>query len=229
MPLNPAAVPHEVRIEPPGLAGFLAIPPHPKGVVVFAHGSGSGRMSPRNGHVAGALQEAMIGTLLLDLLTPEEETDRRNVFDIDLLAVRLRQATDWIMDRRAAHGLPIGYFGASTGAGAALRAAASRGPELTAVVSRGGRPDLAIEALPDVRAAVLLLVGGLDEPVIELNRKAIEQIRSRSKLTIIPGAGHLFEEPGKLDEVIHHARAWFLESFGERPDRAAEHERPHLR
>lgn len=212
MALDPSARAHEVRIDPPGVFAFLGVPPNPKGVVLFAHGSGSGRHSPRNTYVAQELRQAGVATLLLDLLTAAEEADRRNVFDIDLLASRLIQATEWAERQPAAEGLPVGYFGASTGAGAALVAAAKR-PDVAAVVSRGGRPDLAGEALPRVRAPTLLIVGGRDDPVIALNRQAQARMAAEVELVIVPGAGHLFEEPGTLDEVIRHARNWFLGRF----------------
>ena len=204
--------PPEVRIDPPGLYGLLGVPEAPKGVVIFAHGSGSGRHSPRNNHVAAALRQAGIATLLLDLLTPEEEQDRRNVFDIELLASRLIAATDWTGEQAATRGLPIGYFGASTGGGAALVAAAEHGG-IAAVVSRGGRPDMAMDWLDRVKAPTLLLVGGLDTQVIELNRQAQARLGAMGELVIVPGATHLFEEPGTLDEVIRHAANWFLKHF----------------
>jgi len=206
-------VPQEVRIEPPGLFGFLGVPQDAKGVVLFAHGSGSGRHSPRNNHVARQLRGAGIATLLLDLLTPEEERDRANVFDIRMLASRLVEATDWVERQPATRDLPIGYFGASTGGGAALVAAAARGPEIAAVVSRGGRPDLAGDALHLVAAPVLLIVGSLDTGVIELNREARARLSAPSELILVSGAGHLFEEPGTLDQVIEHSRRWFLRHF----------------
>ncbi|HKR87073.1 MAG TPA: dienelactone hydrolase family protein [Phenylobacterium sp.] len=230
MALDPSAKAREVRIDPPGLFAYLGTPPGAKGVVLFAHGSGSGRSSPRNNFVAEHLRRAGIATLLLDLLTPAEEADRRNVFDIGLLAARLEAATAWIEQRRDTQGLPIGYFGASTGAGAALLAAAGRA-DIAAVVSRGGRPDLAGDALAHVRAPTLLIVGGLDTPVIELNRQALAKLRSDSDLVIVAGAGHLFEEPGTLEEVIRHARNWFLAHFTGAAQREARDERPstHLR
>lgn len=212
MALDPSAQPHEVRIGRTGLYAFLGVPPRPRGVVIFAHGSGSGRRSPRNTHVAEKLREAGIATLLLDLLTTEEEQDRANVFDIELLAARLGGATDWVEEQRPVRGLPVGYFGASTGAGAALLAAADH-TDIAAVVSRGGRPDLARNALPEVKAPTLLIVGGLDGPVIELNRQAMARMKAPVELVVVPGAGHLFEEPGTLAEVIRHARAWFLDHF----------------
>lgn len=199
-----------VKIGPQGLAGMLAVPPRAKGLVIFAHGSGSGRLSPRNNYVAAGLQQAGLGTLLLDLLTPSEERDRANVFDIPLLATRLVSATDWVAAEPDIAELPIGYFGASTGAGAALLAAANSDGRVRAIVSRGGRPDLAGEALRRVHSPTLLIVGSLDGPVIDMNRDAYALIPARKDLVIVPGAGHLFEEPGTLDEVIHQAARWFL-------------------
>jgi dienelactone hydrolase len=226
MALDPSARPHEVRIEPRGLAALVGAPFDAKGVVVFAHGSGSGRHSPRNNYVADKLREAGVATLLLDLLTPEEEQDRRNVFDIELLANRLLEATDWAAEQARLRGLPVGYFGASTGAGAALLAAAARPRDVAAVVSRGGRPDLAMDALPEVRAPTLLIVGGRDGPVIELNRAAKARMRAEVELAIVPDATHLFEEPGALDEVIVLARDWFLIHFSGPEDREARRDRP---
>ena len=213
MAADASDVPREIRIEPAGVFGFLGVPQEAKGIVLFAHGSGSGRHSPRNNHVAAKLRDAGIATLLLDLLTPVEESDRAYVFDIRLLATRLVEATDWVRRDETTRDVPIGYFGASTGAGAALLAAATRGPQIAAVVSRGGRPDLAADALPQVTAPTLLIVGSLDTTVIEFNRRARERLRAPSELVIIPGASHLFEEPGTLDEVIAHSRAWFLNQF----------------
>lgn len=200
-----------IRIEPHGMQGILGIAENPKAIVAFAHGSGSGRMSPRNNYVAAGLRKAGFTTLLLDLLTPEEEADRENVFDIQLLALRLLEATQWIREQPEISHLPIGYFGASTGAGAALVAAAHKEAGIAAVVSRGGRPDLAGSALADVRAPTLLIVGGLDLPVIELNRQAFAMLTGHKDLVIVSGAGHLFEEPGKLDEVLMLATDWFTQ------------------
>lgn len=191
------------------LEGRLTVPPGALGVVLFAHGSGSSRHSPRNRYVAAVLQQAGIGTLLFDLLTSAEEHDRRLVFDIDLLSERLMGATDWLRSQPAATGLSLGYFGASTGAAAALSAAAGMGEELAAVVSRGGRPDLAIPYLHDVRAATLLIVGGRDVVVLDLNREAQGHLRCENRLAVVPGATHLFEEPGTLDEAASLARDWF--------------------
>ena len=206
---HPRPEPRPVSVGPHRLKGFLAVPSSLKGLIIFAHGSGSGRFSPRNNHVAGALQDAGFATLLLDLLTPEEEGYRPNVFDIPLLASRLVEATDWAEGTASLHGVPIGYFGASTGAGAALLAAAQADGRIRAVVSRGGRPDLAGAALARVKAPTLLLVGSLDAPVIDLNRQAQGLLRCPSELAIVTGASHLFEEPGTLAEVIDHAIRWF--------------------
>lgn len=203
----------EVLIGPFGLRGMLAVPPDATGLVIFAHGSGSGRLSPRNNYVAEALRKTGCATLLLDLLTPAEEANRANVFDIALLAERLTSAAAWASRQLALQGLPIGYFGASTGAGAALVAATFNGPEIAAIVSRGGRPDLAGDSLPLVRAPTLLLVGSLDGPVIGLNRQAYAALKAPKELVIIDGASHLFEEPGTLDQVIIHASHWFAGWF----------------
>jgi len=190
------------------LEGELIIPKNAVGVVLFAHGSGSSRLSPRNQFVAEALRNAQIGTLLFDLLTEEEAADRDNVFDIDFLAHRLSDATRWLRDRREAKGLSLGYFGASTGAAAAL-AAAAQNPAVRAIVSRGGRPDLALRHLADVRAPTLLIVGGNDYGVIELNEKAYRALRCEKSLKIVPGATHLFEEAGALEQVAELASDWF--------------------
>jgi len=217
---------HEVRI-PAGadseIIGDLELPPSPSGVVVFAHGSGSSRHSPRNRSVAAALSASGVGTLLLDLLTPEEERDRANVFDIPLLAQRLIAATHWTQSDTRTAGLAIGYFGASTGAAAALWAAAELGEQVATVVSRGGRPDLAASRLADVRAPVLLIVGGADEVVLDLNRHAQSMIHPHCALTIIPGATHLFEEPGTLEQVAQLASEWFV---GHLAGAVAERSRP---
>jgi putative phosphoribosyl transferase len=202
-----------IRIEPEGLDGFLGLPSDARGAVLFAHGSGSGRLSPRNAYVAEGLRAAGLGTLLLDLLTPAEETDRRKVFDIELLATRLARATAWLREAPDMTERAIGYFGASTGAAAAL-VAASRAPDVAAIVSRGGRPDLAGEALEGVRAPTRLIVGSLDGPVIGLNEGAYRRLRCEKDLVIVPGAGHLFEEPGTLDAVVAHARDWFTRHLG---------------
>lgn len=202
----------EVRVTagPVTLAGHLTIPQRPTGIVVFAHGSGSSRHSPRNRYVAEVLNRAGLGTVLFDLLTPAEERDRANVFDIGLLAQRLVEVTRWLAGQPDTASLPVGYFGASTGAGAALVAAADTGTTVAAVVSRGGRPDLAGSRLRDVHSPTLLLVGGWDDVVIDLNRQAQAEIPADCELTIIPGATHLFEEPGTLERVAELARDWFL-------------------
>ncbi len=192
------------------LPGVLSIPMNPKGVVLFAHGSGSSRFSPRNQFVARTLQEAGLATLLIDLLEESESGDRRKVFDIDLLADRLMAITDWLSLESETQHLHVGHFGASTGAGAALQAAARAPALVKAVVSRGGRPDLAEAFLPQVTAPTLLLVGGNDEPVIQLNRDAFALLTCPKELVIVPGATHLFEEPGTLEEVADQAREWFL-------------------
>ena len=192
------------------LVGHLTIPEKCAGLVVFAHGSGSSRHSPRNRFVAAVLNSAGLGTLLFDLLTPDEEFDRAAVFDIELLAERLGVVTQWLEAQPEAKGLRIGYFGASTGAGAALWAAAEPNSSIAAVVSRGGRPDLAGSKLDQVRAATLLVVGGHDDVVLELNRQAQTQLRCESRLAVVPGATHLFEEPGALEEVSRLAGDWLL-------------------
>lgn len=199
------------------LSGSLFIPDQPLGLVVFAHGSGSSRFSPRNRAVADFLDRAGLATLLFDLLTAEENAvdlgTREFRFDIGLLTERLVGAMDWLSHYGLTAGLPIGLFGASTGAAAALRAAADRPDAVAAVVSRGGRPDLAEERLPEVRAPTLLIVGGEDAPVIELNQWAAERLQAVHRLEIVPGATHLFEEPGALERVAELARDWFLKYF----------------
>jgi putative phosphoribosyl transferase len=199
----------EIDFGPHRLQGLLGVPGNASGLVIFAHGSGSGRLSPRNNRVAAKLRSAGLATLLIDLLTQEEERDRANVFDISLLASRLSFATDWSIAQSETAHLLIGYFGASTGAGAALVAAAAPRSPVKAVVSRGGRPDLAGEALTGVLAPTLLIVGSLDAHVIELNRMAYDRLTGPKELVIVDGAGHLFEEPGALDEVEQHAERWF--------------------
>ena len=193
------------------LEGELFLPPGTQGVVVFAHGSGSSRHSPRNVFVAQALQSAGLGTLLFDLLTRAEDTDYETRFDIALLTRRLSAATHWLHQQPQTKSLAIGYFGASTGAAAALQAAATLGSAIKAVVSRGGRPDLAGAALPHVTAPTLLIVGGEDHGVIELNQGAYALLRSEKQLTIVPGATHLFEEPGTLEAVARLAAQWFMQ------------------
>ncbi len=191
------------------LEGMLVIPPGAQCVVVFAHGSGSSRHSPRNTFVAQVLRRAGLGTLLLDLLTKDEDASHETRFDIHLLTHRLAVTTQWLRAHPHAQDLNIGYFGASTGAAAALQAAAALGPLIGAVVSRGGRPDLAWPALEHVHAPTLLIVGGRDEAVIELNQQAYERLNAEKHLVIIAGATHLFEEPGALEEVARLAKQWF--------------------
>lgn len=198
---------------PLSLEGILGLPAQALGLVVFAHGSGSGRFSPRNNYVARYLQQGRVATLLIDLLTPDEADDRRKVFDIDLLADRVLLAKSWLDQDDRTKGLGIGYFGASTGAGAALQAAARDPSSVQAVVSRGGRPDLAETYLPSVTAPTLLIVGGDDEPVIDMNRAAYRLLAGPKRLVIVPGASHLFEEPGTLEQVAEHALAWFQQHF----------------
>ena len=201
--------PRRVQIGGRALDGDLSMPSPARGLVVFAHGSGSTRRSPRNQQVARSLQERGFGTLLFDLLTPDESTDRANVFDIDLLTDRLVEAIDWIDRRPALAPLPLGLFGASTGAAAALKAATIRTERVQAVVSRGGRPDLAGTALARVRAPTLLIVGGADTEVLALNQAAMAKLNKQSELSIVPGATHLFEEEGALDQVAELAGRWF--------------------
>ena len=190
------------------IEGMLEVPAGAEGVVLFAHGSGSGRFSPRNQFVAHFLREQGLGTLLVDLLEPDESDDRSKVFDITLLADRLLSATEWLESEPSTQSLAIGYFGASTGAAAALQAAAAH-QEIAAVVSRGGRPDLAARYLPQVNAPTLFIVGGNDWSVIPLNQEAYELISAPKEIVIVPGATHLFEEPGALEEVARLAAGWF--------------------
>jgi len=196
-----------VEVDAVRLPGDLAVPAGSVGIVIFAHGSGSSRRSPRNMQVAERLNDAGLGTLLFDLLTPDEAGDRANVFDIALLAERLSGAEAWVSEHAATG--PVGLFGASTGAAAALVAAAGSGRRVGAVVSRGGRPDLADAALPIVTAPTLLIVGGADRQVLELNREAAARMRCEHRLEVIPGATHLFEEPGALERVAELAADWF--------------------
>ncbi|MET0501153.1 MAG: alpha/beta family hydrolase [Candidatus Binatia bacterium] len=198
------------------LEGSLTIPSQTRGIVLFAHGSGSSRHSPRNKFVAQSLQSAGIGTLLLDLLTRQEDELYETRFDIDLLTWRLERVTQWLMEQPESRSLAIGYFGASTGAAAALNAAATFGTAIGAVVSLGGRPDLAMSALPQVQSPTLLVVGGLDDVVIDLNRQAYEQLNTEKHLAVVPGATHLFEEPGALQEVARLAAQWFKRHLGEK-------------
>lgn len=198
---------------PLSLEGTLRLPAQALGMVVFAHGSGSGRFSPRNNFVARHLQQGRVATLLIDLLTPDEAEDRRKVFDINLLADRVLSAKAWLEQDARTKRLGIGYFGASTGAGAALQAAARDPSSIRAIVSRGGRPDLAEPYLPSVTAPTLLIVGGDDAPVIEMNRAAYRLLSCPKHLVIVPGATHLFEEPGTLEQVATHALIWFQQHF----------------
>ena len=204
----------EIEILPRRLPGLLTVPEGAKGIVVFAHGSGSSRLSPRNTRVARALNKAQLATLLFDLLLPYEAEDRRNVFDIPLLATRLEEALVWLKGEEVLALLSVGLFGASTGAAAALVAASRQPDQVSAVVSRGGRPDLAAGALPRVKAPTLLIVGGGDDLVIDLNERALDELKCEKRLEIVPGATHLFEEPGTLDAVISLAAAWFVRFLG---------------
>jgi len=219
MSRNGLASVHEVgvRTADAELEGNLAIPAGARGIVVFAHGSGSSRFSPRNRRVADFLNHGGLATLLFDLLTEEEgvvdQRTRALRFDIELLGRRLTGAVDWLAGEPETKLLPVGAFGASTGAAAALIAAAERPERVAAVVSRGGRPDLAIAHLPRVQAPTLLIVGGLDVPVIQMNREAAARLRAEHRVEIVPGATHLFEEPGTLDEVARLARDWFVRCF----------------
>ncbi len=199
----------DVRIAPLGLAGILQVPKNAYALVAFAHGSGSSRLSPRNTVVARALNDRSIATLLFDLLTPAEEADRANVFNIPLLAGRLVDAVHWLDGQASVAKFPLGLFGASTGAAAALVAAAELPRRVGAVVSRGGRPDLAGDALESVHAPTLLIVGGADFGVIELNEQALARLQGPKALEIVPGASHLFPEPGALEAVIEYAASWF--------------------
>lgn len=199
----------EVEIPPIGLAGALHVPSGARSLVVFAHGSGSSRFSSRNRAVANALNDRRIGTLLFDLLTSQEETSRANVFNIDLLAERLVDAVRFVDHEPSLSRLSLGFFGASTGAAAALAAAARLDERIDAIVSRGGRPDLAGDVLDQIRMPTLLIVGGADFGVIELNEQAFARLRGPKALEIVPGASHLFPEPGALEAVIEHATRWF--------------------
>jgi putative phosphoribosyl transferase len=204
----------EIPLDNVTLKGNLTVPPKVRGMVVFSHGSGSGRFSPRNNYVAEVLNRANIATLLLDLLTEEEDLIYENRFNINLLTQRLMSVVDWVQREPPLANLAIGLFGASTGAASALKAAATLGrEEIAAVVSRGGRPDLAQEVLGEVTSPTLLIVGGEDVGVIELNEAALEKIPAEKKLAIVPGATHLFEEPGALEEVARLAKDWFLKYF----------------
>ena len=210
----------QVRIGPRALPGDLDLPARSCGLVLFAHGSGSSRLSSRNRWVAEVLQQRTLSTLLFDLLDDDEAADRRKVFDIALLSERVQQALDWAAGQATLAGMGIGLFGASTGAAAALCAAAARPGSVAAVVSRGGRPDLAAHCLPRVQAPTLLIVGGADREVLALNRQALRQLRCDKRLEVVPGATHLFEEPGALDSVAQLAAAWFATHLGRRPHAA---------
>ena len=203
-------VPRQVSIGPKKLEGILTVPEPVIGLVIFAHGSGSSRLSPRNTYVAERLQDRAIATLLFDLLTEEEASDRRNVFHIPLLAARLEEALAWTREDPNTAALPVGLFGASTGSAAALVTAAQNPGEIAAIVSRGGRPDMAGEALTQIQAPTLLIVGGADIDVLELNEDAYAALNCTKHLHIVPGATHLFEEPGALDDVVGAACAWFV-------------------
>jgi putative phosphoribosyl transferase len=200
----------KIQVDAVTLEGILALPQDAKGVVIFAHGSGSSRLSPRNTFVARFLQDAGLGTLLFDLLTAEEDRVYENRFDIDLLARRLAEATRWLTNRPEGKGISMGYFGSSTGAAAALIAAAEMDTGIKAVVSRGGRPDLAAAYLEKVRSPTQLIVGERDETVLQLNRQALARLTAEAELAVVPGATHLFEEPGTLEKAAELARDWFL-------------------
>jgi pimeloyl-ACP methyl ester carboxylesterase len=216
MSAGAALVEDRTAVELAGLTlpALLTVPPEPRGIVAFAHGSGSSRLSPRNRLVSSCLNRGGFATLLFDLLEPEEALDRRNVFDVELLAGRLAGAARWILTRTDLRGLPLGFFGASTGAAAALWAAADLGNTVSAVVSRGGRPDLAADRLPEVRCPALLIVGGADQVVVELNRSVLSLFGGEAELRIVAGATHLFEESGALEQVAELAAGWFARYFG---------------
>jgi pimeloyl-ACP methyl ester carboxylesterase len=207
----------QVRIGPRALPGDLDLAPRSRALVLFAHGSGSSRLSRRNRWVAEVLQQHALSTLLFDLLDDDEAADQRKIFDIGLLSARVQQALDWSAGQAALTGMRIGLFGASTGAAAALCAAAVRPGRVSALVSRGGRPDLAGACLPAVQASTLLIVGGADREVLALNRKALRELRCEKRLEVVPGATHLFEEPGALGSVAELAAAWFERHLGHRP------------
>jgi putative phosphoribosyl transferase len=210
----PSLVNRHVEIGSRRLGGTLTVPAQAKGLVIFAHGSGSSRLSPRNTHVAQDFNVRGLATLLFDLLTEIEAADRANVFDIPLLGARVAEAVSWARQDVEIGRLPIGLFGASTGAAAALVAAAEALDDVAAIVSRGGRPDLAGDLLACVRAPTLLIVGGADFGVIEFNEKALAMLTCEKRLEIVPGATHLFEEPGTLDQVVELASGWFQTHFG---------------
>ncbi|MGZ3252888.1 MAG: dienelactone hydrolase family protein [Burkholderiaceae bacterium] len=204
-----------IPIQTEQVEGMLELPSNPIGIVLFAHGNGSSRLSPRNNYVAAELRKVRLGTLLMDLLTPDEDRDYRRRFDIPLLTQRLDAAVSWLQQYDSAVSLPVGLFGASTGAAATLQVAALREDDIAAVVSRGGRPDLAgIDALAKVRVPTLLIVGGRDEEVIELNQEAYGVLNCEKRIEIVPGATHLFEEPGTLEIVARLAAKWLLQYLG---------------
>ena len=202
-----------IPVDDVALEGMLEVPPDAPGVVVFAHGSGSSRKSPRNNYVADVIRDHGLGTLLFDLLTEAEDRDRENRFDIALLTERLVGATEWLQEREETQDATVGYFGSSTGAAAALRAAAHLHDDVEAVVSRGGRVDLASEVLEDVRAQTLFVVGGADTQVLALNREAATRLTCEHDVHVVEGAGHLFEGPGELEEVADVAATWFAETM----------------
>ncbi len=201
--------PIEIKLDGLALKGNLSIPENAIGMVIFSHGSGSSRLSPRNNYVAKVLNENGLATLLFDLLTEDEDRIYENRFNIDLITMRLIDVTQWVQNQKESKDLVVGYFGASTGAASALRAAAFYKNDIGAVVSRGGRPDLALQELNEVTAPTLLIVGGWDHQVIQLNQKAYQELKCNRKLEIVPEASHLFEEPGKLQQVADIAAEWF--------------------
>lgn len=209
-----------ITIDALTLEGTLGLPQQAKGVVLFAHGSGSSRLSPRNTYVAGVLQQAGIGTLLFDLLTKEEDQSYQRRFDIELLTRRLVGATRWLMERQELKGAAFGYFGASTGAAAALQGASLLGAVIKAVVSRGGRPDLAIPYLDKVVSPTLLIVGERDGQVLQLNKQALAHLATEKELSVVPGATHLFEEPGTLEQAATLAKNWFIRYLSHNLERA---------
>lgn len=206
--------PVSIQVDGTALPGGLAVPDGATGVVAFAHGSGSSRRSPRNNYVASVLRDRGLATLLFDLLTETEDRDRENRFDVALLTDRLVAATDWLGEREDTADLPLGYFGSSTGAAAALRAGARYGDDVAAVVSRGGRVDMADESLADVTAPTLLVVGGRDAQILDLNREAMADLPAGSELYVVEDAGHLFGSPGELEEVAEVAADWFVDHLG---------------